>query len=129
MAQRASWHVLPSILENRTQKHPKLASLQHFEVDILEIFKNESFRFPQFPRNFVYNKFSFCGTLGFLTCFSVDPRKPHSKIPKTTLYLQHFEVDILIAVYNNFKLVSHNSNFLYYNNCFSSINFFKFEIL
>ncbi len=28
----------------------------------------------------------FYGTVGFLACFSIDPRKPHSKIPKTRLY-------------------------------------------
>ncbi len=49
-----------------------------------EIFKNESYRFSQFSRNFINVKFPFYGTLGFFTCFSVDPRKQHSKIPKIT---------------------------------------------
>ncbi len=58
-----------------------------------EIFRNESFRFNQFSRNFVFKKSSIYGALGFFACFSVDPRKLHSKNPKLTS-LQYFEVDI-----------------------------------
>ncbi len=31
------------------------------------------------------NKFPVFGTMGFLTCFSIDSRKPHTKLPKTHL--------------------------------------------
>ncbi len=77
MAQWVSGHVSLSILENRTQKHPKINSLQ--------IFKNENFCISQFSQNFSIKKFPFYGAVGFLTCFSIDPRKSHSKIPKTHL--------------------------------------------
>ncbi len=79
MAQRASWHVPLSIPENRTQKHTK-------QLTFPEIFKNESFRFSQFSRNFVLKKFPCYGSLGLLTCSSIDPRKLYSKIPKTHFY-------------------------------------------
>ncbi len=66
------------------KKHSKLNSLQHFKVEIPGNLQKWKFSFSQFFRNFVLNKISFNGTLGFLTCFSVDPHKPHWKIPKTT---------------------------------------------
>ncbi len=43
------------------------------------------FRFSQFSRNFVSKQFQFYGPLGFLTCSSIDPWKPHSKTSRTHL--------------------------------------------
>ncbi len=58
-----------------------------------EIFKNKSFRFSQLSRNFVFLKFPFYGKLSLLICFSIDTRKPHSKIPK------------IAYLYSNLKLI------------------------
>ncbi len=80
MAEQVSRHVSLSITKSRTQKQPKLTSVRHFEVDIPRNFQKW---FSQFSQNFVLQKFSFYGTLGFLTCFCVDPRKPYLETPKT----------------------------------------------
>ncbi len=43
------------------------------------------FHFSQFSQNFGFKKFQFYGTLSFLTCSSINHRKPHSKTPWTHL--------------------------------------------
>ncbi len=68
----ASWQVSLSIPENRIQKHPKLAFLQHFEVDIPEYFK---WKFSFFS---IFSQFFFRLMPGFL-------RLPHK-------LLRHFEI-------------------------------------
>ncbi len=77
------WHVSLTIPENRTQKYPKPPLDSNLKLTFPEIFKYESFRFPQFSWNFVYKKFPFYGTLR--TCFSVDPENRTQKYPKPPL--------------------------------------------
>ncbi len=72
-AQWSSWHGSLSITENRTQKHPKLTSLQHFEVDIPKNFQKWKFSFLS-----IFSKFFFQLMPGFL-------RSPHK-------LLRHFEI-------------------------------------
>ncbi len=49
-------------------------------------FLNRIVRQSEEPRHKSGKKISFYGTKGFLTCFSISRRKPHSKIPKTHLF-------------------------------------------
>ncbi len=74
-------HWFPKTALKNTQN---LSLYSILKLTFPEIFKNESFRFSQFSWNFVSKKRLFYGTLGFFICFSVDPRKPHSIILKTT---------------------------------------------
>ncbi len=53
------WHVPPSTPENGTQKPQNSALYITLKLTFPEIFKNESFRFPQFSRNFVFKNFHF----------------------------------------------------------------------
>ncbi len=79
-------HVSLSIPENRTRKYSGLTSLQHFEVDIRRKFQKWKFwLFPIFSK-FCFQKIPFYDIMGFLIYFSVDARKPRSKIPKIQLF-------------------------------------------
>ncbi len=60
-------------------------------------------------------KFSFYGTVGYLTCFSIDPRKLHSKIRKTHLST---------AFWSWFLEIFKNKNF-----CFSQFSEILFKTI
>ncbi len=72
--------------KNRAQKYQNSPPYSILKLTFLEIFKIESFLLSQFSPNFDFKKFLFYRTVGFLTCFSIDPQKPLSKVPKTHLY-------------------------------------------
>ncbi len=61
--QWAPWHVSLPIAENRTQKYPKLTSLQYFEIDIPGNFQKWKFLFFSIFSKFCFKKFSFCCTM------------------------------------------------------------------
>ncbi len=62
MVQWVAWHVSLSIPKNSTQKYPKLASLQHFEVDIPGNFLKWKFLFF-----WIFSKFCFENNFHFMT--------------------------------------------------------------
>ncbi len=75
--------------------------------------KIKVFVFPNFLE-ILFKKNSFYGTLGFLTCFSVDPRKPHSKIPKTTsLYSTLKMIFPEIFKNENFRFSQYSQKFFF----------------
>ncbi len=75
-------HRSPKTALKNTQNSPLYSILK---LIFPKIFKNESFHFSQYSRNFIFKKFPFYSTLGFLTCSSIDPRKLHLKTPRTHL--------------------------------------------
>ncbi len=99
MARRPSWHVSLSIPENRTQKHLKLTSPQHVEVDISGNFQKRKFLFFPIFWKFCLKKIPFYGTLNFLICFSVDPRKLHLN---SCLTVQGGHIEHLLWISNHF---------------------------
>ncbi len=65
-------HRFPKTALKNIQNSPLYSILK---LTFPEIFKNKNFRFSQFSQNFVWKKCPFYGTLGFLTCFSLDRKK------------------------------------------------------
>ncbi len=82
---------------------------RNLKLTFLEIFKNVSFCFSQFSRNFVFKKIPFYGTVRFLTCFSVDPKK--LKNTENSSFYSILKLTFLLIFKNEFLFSKFFQNF------------------